>query len=201
MSIQRVTLTVTTPPTSEPVALQDVKDRLRLTDTEDDALITKHISAARRYAERITGMSLAAKVYAAFYDSFPGTTYPLTIPAPPCISVSAVKYLDNTLTQQTWDSSEYTVQLLNTQREAVLAPINGNIYPCPYRIPGAVEVDFTGGFGAEGGPTIPEDWFEGICQLSLHIYEHPEVITADTLKEVPVNLLSFFRTTGKIWSF
>lgn len=201
MSIQRVVLTVTTPPSAEPVTLAEVKDRLGLSSTVDDSRITANITAARVYAERITGRSLAAKTYAAFYDYFPAPNHPLDIPAPPCISVVAVKYLDSTLTQQTWDPAEYTVASLKQPIEAAIVPKANIIYPCPYGIAGAVEVDFIAGYGAEGGPTIPEDWAEGIRQLAIHIYSHPEVITSEGLKAVPSSLMPFFRSTGKLWSF
>lgn len=194
-----VTLQITAAPSAEPVTLAEVKGNLNLTTTADDAKITRHITTAREFAERVMRRSLALKSYAAFYDSF-RPSFPLEVPMPPLISVTAVKYLDNTLMQQTWDPSEYAVQLLKSGHPGVIVPAPTFVFPCAYLIPGAVEVDFTAGYGAESGPVIPGHVAEGIRQLAAHLYEHPEAITSEGLKEVPIALMSFFRV-DKVWAF
>lgn len=193
-----MSLQILTGPSAEPITLAEVKARLRLTATTDDVTITAQITAAREFAEKVTRRSLAVKTYAAFFDRFPVSREPIRIPVPPLLSVQAIKYTDNSLEVQTWDASEYYVASM--QSPGLIVPKPTVIYPSPVAIPGAVEVDFTAGYGAEGGPAIPEHLREGIRQLTIYIYEHPEVITPDGLKEAPLNFRDFFNA-NKVWVF
>lgn len=56
-------LTVTTPATVEPVTLAEAKAHLRLIHTDDDAMVSGLISAAREAVELRTGLALAAAGY------------------------------------------------------------------------------------------------------------------------------------------
>jgi uncharacterized phiE125 gp8 family phage protein len=190
-------------PTAEPVTLDELKAQCRLDPafTADDAMLTRYITAARGTAERITRRSLASKVYKVFYDSFPFPSQPLRLPLPPVTAVSAIKYLDSTLTLQTWDTSEYYLALI--QSPALIVPKPGFVYPCAARVPGAVEVDMTAGFGAVSGPALAvvfPDVVESILQIAQHYYDHPEVISADNDRELPRNAFNAL-TARKIYEF
>lgn len=56
-------LTVTSPATTEPVTVADVKQHLRITHSSDDALLARLISSAREVVEMQTGVTLAAADY------------------------------------------------------------------------------------------------------------------------------------------
>jgi uncharacterized phiE125 gp8 family phage protein len=189
-----MSLQIKTPPTVEPVTLDEVKARLRLTTTADDDSITGHITAAREFAEKVSRRSLTVKAYAFFMDRFPHPYEPISLPAPPLVSVTAVKYLDESLTSQTWDPTEYFVASNNVP--ALIVPKPGLIYPATGRVPGAVEVDFTAGYTND----CPEHLKEGIRQLAVHIYDHPEAVTSEGLKEAPLALMTFL-TANKIYVF
>jgi uncharacterized phiE125 gp8 family phage protein len=180
-------------PTAEPVTLAELKDQCRLdpSDTSQDTMLSGYITAARVTAERITRRSLASKVYKAFFDRFPNPGEPMRLPVPPVTAVSAIKYLDSTLTLQTWDTAEYFLALV--QSPALVVPKPGFVYPCPARVPGAVEVDLTAGYGANGGPAILADVKEAIKQIAQHYFDHPEVISADNDKELPGNAFAVLR--------
>lgn len=190
-------------PTAEPVTLADLKAQCRLDPafTADDAALTRYITAARVTAERITRRSLASKVYKVFYDSFPFPSQPMRLPVPPVTAVSAVKYLDSTLTLQTWDTSEYYLALI--QSPALIVPKPGLVYPCSARVPGAVEVDLTAGFGANAGPSLSvvfPDVVECIMQIAQHYYDHPEVTSTENDRELPRNAFAAL-TARKIYEF
>ena len=189
-----MSLQIITQPTAEPVTVDEVKKRLRLTTDTDDSMIGTQITAAREYAEKVTRRSLAVKGYAAFFDRFPVPGAPIRIPVPPLVSVTAIKYLDSSLEAQTWDAAEYFVA--SQQTPGLIVPKPGFVYPSPVLVPGAVEIDFTAGSGSD----TPEHLKEGIRQLAVHLYEHPEAITSEGLREAPLALMSFF-TANKVWVF
>ena len=167
-------------PTSEPVSLDDVKARLRLTSTDDDALITAYISAAREHAERVSRRSLAAKQYSQIFDRFPFANEPIRLTNPPVVSVDAIRYLDYTLTSQTWEPSAYFVAA--NQSPALVIPAPGNCYPPTAFVPGAVEVDFTTGPSVDG---LPVSWKQNIIEIAVFIYDHPGEIVPASLVTIP----------------
>lgn len=172
-----MSLLITTPPVSEPVTLAEVKSRLRLASTADDAMLTSHITAAREFAEKISNRSLAAKSYAYILDRFPAPGQPIRVPMPPLVSVTAVKWLDSDLTQQTWDASEYFVA--NMQSPALIVPKPGFVYPSAAKVPGAVEVDFVAGAG------IINDWKRSIQDVVVFMYENPGAAIPVELVQIP----------------
>jgi uncharacterized phiE125 gp8 family phage protein len=179
-----MSLQITTPPTVEPVTLDEVKKRLRLTTTADDADITGHITTAREYAESVTSWSLAAKSYRDTRDRFPHPYEPIKLLRPPLVSVESVQYLDDSYAWATWDPTEYWVALDNVP--ALIVPKRGLIYPHPAEVPGCVRINFT------VGASTYTPHLEGIRQLAVHIYEHPEAVTSEGLKEIPLAISSFF---------
>lgn len=179
-------------PATEPVTVAEVKARLRLTTAADDTLLGQAIRAAREFAEKVTRRSLVAKSYAYIMDRFPYPGEPIRVPAPPLVSVTTIKYLDGALVWQTWDAAEYFVAA--KQIPGLIVPKPNCTYPAPANVPGAVEVSFT------AGADPMEHVKEGIRQLAVHIYEHPEAITSEGLKEAPLALMSFF-TANKVFIF
>jgi uncharacterized phiE125 gp8 family phage protein len=187
-----LSLSITAGPASEPVSVAEVKQALRLTTSADDSVITRNIKAAREFAEKETRRSLAAKSYLLSVDRFPYPHEPIRLPVPPLVSVTSIKFLDSTLTQQTWDSAEYFIA--DKQVPALIVPKPGFVYPSPVFVPGAVEIAFISGVDPS------EHIKEGIRQLAVHIYEHPEAINSEGLKEAPLALIYFFRA-NKIYVF
>jgi uncharacterized phiE125 gp8 family phage protein len=124
-----MSLIVEVQPSAEPVTVQEVKDELRLSGTIDDAMISRKITAAREFAEKITRRSLVYKGYVNYLDRFPSPGQPIRVPAPPLISVTSVLYLDTALNTQTWDSAEYFVA--SKQSPGLIVPKAG------LRLPGS----------------------------------------------------------------
>lgn len=170
-------LQVTIEPTAEPVTVDDVKARLRLTNTIDDAMLAGNITQARQFAEKISHRSLALKTYLGTEDRFPYPREPIRVDRPPLVSVTSIKYYDDTLTQQTWDSSEYWVA--KAQEPGLILPKPGLIYPSTARVPSAVEVVFT------AGAAIPADWQRTIQDIAIFIYEHPGDAIPEALVQIP----------------
>jgi hypothetical protein len=62
---------VQTPPAAEPVDLVTLKNHLRVTITNDDALIKLYLQSARELVESESGRSLVNKLYRQSHDRFP----------------------------------------------------------------------------------------------------------------------------------
>jgi uncharacterized phiE125 gp8 family phage protein len=195
-----MSLQIVTPPIAEPVTLADVKLRLRLTSTADDALITQLITPARVFAEKVTRYSLVSKGYQLTMERFPWPHEPLVLPVPPVSAVSSITYLDSTATQQTWDPSEYIVGL--NQVPALIVPLAPNIYPCTFRAHGinAVSVNFTAGPATGAFQIDLSSALEAVRQLTAHFYEHPEAVNSDNLKEMPYGIQALLGA-NKIYGF
>ena len=94
--------TVTTPPRTEPLSLEDVKAHLRITpgdDSEDTTVLMPLISAAREYCEGYTGRALASQTITAYPETTTGRIY---LPRPPVTAITSVtaggepaEYVDN----------------------------------------------------------------------------------------------------------
>jgi len=100
---------IATAPTTEPVTLAAAKMHIRAITgdtTEDAAIITPLITAAREYCENITGKALAAQTIEAYPDRF---TNIIVLPRPPVTSVTSIKYTDDDGTETTMDAGDYLV--------------------------------------------------------------------------------------------
>jgi uncharacterized phiE125 gp8 family phage protein len=184
-----MSLQILTPPSAEPVTVDEVKAVLRMsvTNTADDAMIAGNIVAAREQAEKVTRRSLASKSYLLSLDKFPSPGERFILPVPPLVSVESIKYLDSSLTQQTWDPAEYFLAL--NQTPGVIVPKPGQIYPCAVLVPGAVEVRFT------AGQYDRESVRQAIRQIAAFYYDHPELVTStrENDTELPHNAMSVLR--------
>ena len=74
-------------PASEPLALADAKAHCRVDHTDDDALITALIVAAREQAEHETGRALVTQTWELVHDAFPEA---FVLRKPPVASVTSI---------------------------------------------------------------------------------------------------------------
>ena len=88
---------ITTEPTTEPVTVAEAAQQCRLTasdlaaDTNLTAELQRLIVAARKYAEGVTGKSLAEKTVTAVCDSFPAGGI-IELPAGPIKTLTSLSY-------------------------------------------------------------------------------------------------------------
>ena len=103
---------VTTAPSTEPVSLADAKVHLRTVtgDTsEDNAVITPLIVAAREYCENFTRRAFAAQTVKAYPDGWEDN---IKLPMPPLVSVTSIKYYDEDDAEYTLASADYQVDTI-----------------------------------------------------------------------------------------
>jgi uncharacterized phiE125 gp8 family phage protein len=163
----RYRLQTKTGPTSEPVALADVKLHLHETDTVQESVISGMIQTAREQAEAFTSRAFLAQTFAMYLDGFPNNCnldyrvgnriYPnicvmfsegqeITLPRAPVTSVDSIKYLDTTGTLQTLDPSLYLVDPQTDDDPVRILPAYGKTWPATRPQPNAVIIQFEAGY-------------------------------------------------------
>jgi uncharacterized phiE125 gp8 family phage protein len=163
---------VTTPPAVEPVSYSDLADYLRLTTTDDRAVVVALETAGRMYVEQRTRYTLITTAYTLFLDWFPTQ---IILPARPVQAVTSITYTDQTGTVQTLDPSRY---LLDAQgpRPCIIPPL-GEFFPIAHvQYPNAVQVTFTAGFG-DAPAAVPEPYKLAIKIWCATNYNQREAVT------------------------
>jgi uncharacterized phiE125 gp8 family phage protein len=169
---------IKTAPTAEPVTKQELKDNLRLDNTEQDSLLDILISSARQAIEAKIHRTLINTVYVQYYDKFPVL---IELYRPPVSAVASVKYYDSDGNLQTVSASDYNVDYNSLPPRIVLAE-NATWPTVQTNKPSAVEIEYTAGYGAdETAP--PEALKQAVIMLASDIYEHPEANVELKLEE------------------
>jgi uncharacterized phiE125 gp8 family phage protein len=187
--------------TAEPVTLAEAKLHLRVDLSDDDALITAMISAAREMVERYTSRTLIYTAYRLTMDNWP---YDIELPRSPAIEAAAnlvtgiayitprIRYYDGDGNQQTmtYAAGDFEILLDNNPPLLVLPP--SGIWPVTYPLQrGAIEIDWIAGYGS-ASTGIPELLRLAIMMLVAHWYEHREAVGSFG-SEVPLAVDSVLR--------
>ena len=142
-------------PASEPLTLAEAKLHCRVDGTDEDALITALIVAAREQAEHETGRALITQTWELVHDSFPDA---FVLRKSPIQSVTSLKYLDAaTGAEQTLDPADY---LLDKDNEpGYLVPAYGKAWPATWPVPNAVRCLYVCGYvDAAAVPQAIKQW-------------------------------------------
>lgn len=108
MAIIDFGITVSTAPTTEPLTSAEAKAWLRVTDSEQDSLISSLISQAREAVEIDSRRSLMTQTIDLSLDAWPDC-YQIELLRPPIQSISYIKYYDVDGTLTTWSSGNYSL--------------------------------------------------------------------------------------------
>ena len=155
-------------PAAEPVTLAEAKEHLRVdaSYTDTDTLITGQIIGARQYAENHLRRALMTQTWKYIADSFTGAGligiqtgrtfslpgHALILEKSPVISVESITYLDFSGVRQIMPATDYALDLVS--EPCRITPVFGKIWPIALPQIGAVEINFTAGYGAAAA--VPE---------------------------------------------
>lgn len=142
-------LKIITPPTVEPVTVDEVKLQAVIGNDLDDALLALMISAARGDAEAITHRSIAEQTLEVVLDGFP--SWQIDLPKGPVSQVLSVKYIDINGDEQTLVAGvDYDV---DTEKViAKVMPVDGGEWPETKNVPNAVRVRYEAGYTETPAP-------------------------------------------------
>jgi uncharacterized phiE125 gp8 family phage protein len=162
-------LTLVSPPETEPVTLAEMKAHARIDTEADDALASTLITAARLWAEQYTKRAFISQTWALWFDGCPVDKTFVELPRAPLRTVDSVQVFDENDDGTAWDSGNYFV---DTAREpGRLALRSGAAWPVPGRAANGFMIEYGAGYGDEGSD-VPEPIRLAIKQLAAHWYEH-----------------------------
>ncbi|WP_428526021.1 head-tail connector protein [Roseibium sp.] len=163
-------------PTETPVTVEDAKCHLRVSSSEDDALIAGLIdTAVDSFDGRagILGRCLVWQTWKAWFHGFPcGRSVRLPFPDVDAASV-VVRYLDTTASEQTFPATGFNV--FEDTGGAYLLRHPEGLWPATCDRPDAVSVEFRAGFGSAA--EVPGALKSAILLLVGHLYENREAVT------------------------
>lgn len=143
-------LTLVTPPTAEPLTLDEVKLWLKIEHAAEDTLLDGLIRAARLLAERLYDRQLVTATWRATCDRFEPRA--IKLPRGPLRSVTSVQYLDTAGALQTLDPSAYEVD--GAREPGTVGPAYGQAWPATRCQAQAVRITYQSGYG--GAADVPE---------------------------------------------
>jgi len=171
-----MTLILKTAPATPLFTLDEIKAHLCLTDdfTASDALITNMGDAVTSYLDGndgVLGRGLITQTYTMIMNDLFGVIH---IPLPPLQTVDEIRYLDTTGAQQVLDASVYRVVYTGAvNRRAIITLANNQSWPSVDHQIGAVEIDFTCGYG-DSWNDIPANTTSLALMLLASLFETRE---------------------------
>lgn len=156
--------TVTVAPVTEPVTLDEVKKQCLVDSTDDDALLTRLIKAARSYVEKYCNARWAEQTIACQCTSFGDFA---RLPEGPLKSVTSIEYVDTAGATQTLDEAIYEAHKDGLEPSIALKP--GQSWPSVR--PGS-RITLTAVFGGD----VPEAVHHAMLvfvDAAYHVRENP----------------------------
>ena len=167
------------PPAAEPLSLTEAKAYLRITDANDDTIITAMIGAVRQQCEEYTKRALVTQTWELWMDSFPCGETPKTdgyfetrqlsmvrrlinIPRPPLRSVASLITYDAAGIATVFPVTHYFV---DTASEPGRIALNSNqMWPLALREYNAAQIEFVAGYG-DTAASVPNALKQGMLFL------------------------------------
>jgi len=159
-----MSLTLNTPPATEPVTLAEAKAHLKVDTADEDALIGSLVTAARARAEWHTGRALVTQGWTLWLDGWPPDGI-AEIPLPPLQAVTEVALHTSDGVRTVLDSTAYRVDTASEPGRLVFSAEP----PC-LRPQDGVEIAFRAGYG--GAAAVPQPIKEAVLEIVADLYTH-----------------------------
>ena len=141
------TFQTTSGPSTEPITLDELKLRLRVTSCDFDAELLDMLKAGRQQVEADTYRRLITQTVVMYQEDFTSLLGPVEIRLAPVQSITHLKYYDRDDALQTFSAADYYANLTSTPPEIRLKEAKQWPNTSLYR-PNKVEVTMVAGYGA-----------------------------------------------------
>jgi uncharacterized phiE125 gp8 family phage protein len=200
-------LRIVTQPTVEPITLANLRLHLGIEpyevdssgqgDHPHDGMIMAMLTAARDFAEKFTGRSIALKTCELTLDAWPDAE--IELPNPPLVSIESLKYVDSDEELQTIDSTNYTTDR-GDETAGWLLPATSYTWPTAASVANAVQVRYRAGYqvpepdsSAEDADDLPGAIRAALLLMVGHLYEHREAVADKQVVEMPLAVDTLLR--------
>ena len=181
-------------PLQEPVLLDDIKTHLRVSENDEDTLISSLIIAARVHVEHILSRKMITQTWSFYLDQWPENDT-ISLPLNPVQNISEIKIYDVQDVASVVAASDYYVDVSGDPARIIW--LGGGARPHAGRVANGIEVRFTTGYG-DNPNDVPEPLRQAITLLVSHWYERREPVeVGEQPTQVPMmisSLLSPYRS-------
>lgn len=169
-------------PAAEPLSLAEAKEHLREDGTDQDAMITLAIQAARDISEGWTGRQWITATWVMTLRQFPSGA--IEFPHPPLQSITSIAYVDSAGASQTVEAADYTLDIDGVVGRVL--PAYGKAWPAARGHVRDVTITYVAGYGAAGS-NVPPKARSAMLLLIGHLSENREaVLAAARAQEIPL---------------
>ena len=185
-----------TEPAVEPVTLAEAKAHLRVDISDDDALISAIIKAAREFCEEYLDRTLVHTRWTMRADGFPHNGLEdVELPRPPMAQAGTTTTVVLTYTLETGATATYSTASYRVDRYATPGAVKtlyGQAWPSHLIDDNSISVTWWGGYGADG-TSVPAAIRSAMLMLCSHLYEHRTAV-APGMSEVPFGVKALLDT-------
>lgn len=184
---------VTTPPESEPLTKEEVKDHLGLNGDDYDNRVHQLIAAARKQVERLTNRRLIQQSLAIYFELFP-VGREIFLPIAPVSEISSVQYYDSDGALQTFAASKYFTDIISEPGRIVLD--SSEAWPdTKAGRPNAVKINVVAGYG-DSSADIDEGLTTAMLMIIEEAFDRPDKGYLEALTRVQTHMLSPYQLRG-----
>lgn len=174
-----MSLTLNSPPASEPLSLDDMKAHLRLTTNDDDNSVSQLLVAARHALEARAGLAFMTQAWTYRVDRNRVTQMPdVLLPISPVKSIDGVQIVLANGQKMSLGSDHFTTQVGTIGRIKFNIPLPTNTQPLS-----SIEIEFTAGHDTIN--LIPAELRHAIRLLAAHFYENRESASEARVFSIP----------------
>ncbi|KPJ83966.1 MAG: hypothetical protein AMS19_02680 [Gemmatimonas sp. SG8_23] len=191
---------VTTPPTREPLSLEEAKAHLRVEHDADNAWISQEIKAARMWAETLGDRTTITSTLTYNLDSWPDDEI-VYLPRPPLQAILSIVYIAPDGSQESLDVSN-EIQVDTISKPGRILPAYGMTWPTVRDSLHPISIQYQAGYGTS--PSSVDPYLLTAIRLRLaDLYENRESVVVGTISsDIPtvaaINILRAHRTS---WGF
>lgn len=162
------------------VTLAEAKLQLRVTATDEDALIDAYIDAATSWAEKYQQRKYITQTCVDYLDAWPAVA--IRPKWMPLASVTSIQYVDASGVAQTWDADDYDVD--TASEPGRIAPAYGESWPSIRGDRNGIIVTYEAGYG--DSDDVPGQIKTAVLLLVAHWYAHREAVSELGMAEMPL---------------
>jgi phage conserved hypothetical protein, phiE125 gp8 family len=159
-----MSLQLLAPPAAEPVTLAEAKAHLKIDTSDEDALVTTLITAARARAEWHTGRAFITQRWCQRLDAWPHDNV-VALALPPLVSVEEVALTDAGGLRTVLGATAYRIDAASTPGRVIFAD-----RPASLRTRDCVEISFTAGYGEAASVPVPVK--QAILEIVADLHAH-----------------------------